>query len=63
VQIELTSAGVELETSAAAAQRTVQCATGLSPEALAALRSGLHDLVEAMGATATGLHPMEEKAS
>jgi DNA-binding MarR family transcriptional regulator len=63
VQIELTPAGVELETSASAVQRTVVCATGLSTDALAALRGGLHDLVEDMRATAAGLHPMEGKAS
>ncbi len=63
VLVELTSVGVELETSAAAVQRTVECATGLSPDALAALRGELHDLVNDMRATAAGPHPMEGKAS
>jgi len=63
VLIELTSVGVELETSAAAVQRTVKCATGLSPETLAALRGELHDLVDDMRATAAGPHAMEGQAS
>jgi len=63
VLVELTSVGVELETSAAAVQRTVECATGLSSDALAALRGELHDLVNDMRATAAGFHPMEGKAS
>ena len=63
VLVELTSVGVELETSAAAVQRTVECATGLSSDALAGLRGELHDLVNDMRATAAGPHPMEGKAS
>ena len=63
VLIELTSVGVELETSAAAVQRTVKCATGLSPETLAALRGELHHLVDDMRATAAGPHAMEGQAS
>ncbi len=55
VVIDLTPAGHELEHAAAAAQRRVVCATGLSPEALAALRGELHDLVDDMRATAVGL--------
>ncbi len=63
VLVELTSVGVELERSAATVQRTVECATGLSPHALAALRGELHDLVDDMRATAAGPDPMEGKAS
>ncbi|MEO8888650.1 MAG: MarR family transcriptional regulator [Jatrophihabitantaceae bacterium] len=63
VLVGLTPAGVELEARAAAVQRTVVCATGLSTDALAALRGDLHDLVDDMRATAAGLHPMEGKAS
>jgi len=63
VLIELTSVGVELETSAAAVQRTVKCATGLSPETLAVLRGELHDLVDDMRATAADPHAMEGQAS
>lgn len=63
VLIELTSAGVELQTSAAAVQRTVECATRLSPDALFALRGELHDLVNDMRATAKDPQPMEGKAS
>jgi len=63
VLIELTSVGVELETSAAAVQHTFKCATGLSPESLAALRGELHDLVDDMRATAAVPRPMEGKAS
>ena len=63
VLVELTSVGVELEKSAATVQRTVECATGLSPHALAALRGELHDLVNDMRATAAGPHSMEGNAS
>ncbi len=63
VLVELTSVGAALETSAAAVQRTVACATGLPPEALAALRGELHDLAYDMRASAARLHPMEGKAS
>lgn len=63
VLIELTSAGVELHTSAAAAQRAVVCATNLAPTALAALRSELHNLVDNMQVPARKLQPMEGKAS
>jgi DNA-binding MarR family transcriptional regulator len=55
--------GVELETKAATVQRTVECATGLSPQALAALRGELHDLVNDLRANAAGPTPMEGKAS
>ncbi len=63
VLVELTSAGVALETSAATVQRAVECATGLSPHALAALRGELHDLVNDMRAAAAGPNPMEGQAS
>ena len=46
--VELTSAGVELEPSAAAVQRTVGHATGLSPHTLGALRDELHDLTDVL---------------
>ncbi len=63
VHVELTPAGVELESSAAAVQRTVQCATGLSPRDLADLRGQLHDLVDDLRAPAAGPHSMEGRAS
>lgn len=63
VLVELTPAGSELENSAAAVQHRVACATGLSPEALAALRSDLHELVNDMRATAAGPDSMEGQAS
>lgn len=63
VLVDLTSKGIELQTSAAAVQRTVQCATGLSPHALAALRGELHDLVDDMRTTTAGPLQMEGKAS
>lgn len=63
VLVELTPAGCELETAAAAVQRRVVCATGLSPEGLAALRNEVHKLVDDMRATAAGLQPMEGQAS
>ena len=63
VLVELTPAGSELQGSAAVVQRRVVCATGLSPEALAALRNELHELSNDMRATAAGLHPMEGQAS
>jgi DNA-binding MarR family transcriptional regulator len=63
VLVELTPNGVELETKAATVQRTVECATGLSPQALAALRGELHDLVNDLRANAAGPTPMEGKAS
>ncbi len=63
VLVELTAAGARLESAAAAVQRTVECATGLSPDALAALRSELHDLVDDLRAHAPGTHPMEGRAS
>lgn len=63
VIVELTSSGIELETLAAAVQRSVECSTGLSSHALAALRGELHDLVNDMRATAEGSPPMEGKAS
>ena len=63
VLVELTPVGVELERSAATVQRSVECATGLSPDAVAALRGELHDLVNDMRATAAGPHPMEGHAS
>lgn len=63
VVVDLTPIGVELEITAATVQRTVECATGLSPQALAALRSELHDLVNDMRATAAGPYSMEGKAS
>ncbi len=61
--VELTPAGAELETSAAAVQRTVECATGLPADALDALRGELHDLVNDMRATAAGPRPIEGQAS
>jgi DNA-binding MarR family transcriptional regulator len=63
VLIELTPVGVQLETSAAVVQRTVECATRLSSDSLFALRGELHDLVNDMRATAAGPQPMEGKAS
>ncbi len=63
VRVELTSAGIGLETTAAVVQRSVVCATGLPPEALAALRDELHNLVDDMRATAADPHPMEGQAS
>ena len=63
VVVELTSLGRELETSAAGVQLAVECATGLSPHALAALRGELHDLVSDLRATAEGPHPMKGKVS
>ncbi len=63
VLVELTPVGVELERSAATVQRTVECATGLSPHALAALRGELHELVNDMRAPAVSPHPMEGQAS
>lgn len=63
VLVELTTAGCELETAAAEVQRRVVCATGLSPEGLAALRSEVHRLVDDMRATAAGHNPMEGQAS
>jgi hypothetical protein len=62
VLVELTSDGVELERAAARVQRTVECATGLSPNGLAALRGQLHDLVNDMRTTTAGPHPMEGRA-
>lgn len=61
VLIELTSVGRELERSAAAVQRTVECATGLSPHALAALRRELHVLVNDMRAIAANPIRMKGK--
>ncbi len=63
VLVELTPDGIELEGAAARVQRTVECATGLSPHALAALRGQLHDLVNDLRAPAAGPHPMEGRAS
>ncbi len=63
VLVELTSSGRELENSAAAVQRRVVCATGLSPKALAALRGEVYELVDDMRATAAGIHPMKGQAS
>ncbi len=63
VLVELTPVGIELERSAAAVQRTVEGATGLSPQALAALRGELHGLVDDLRATAAGSSSMEGKAS
>jgi DNA-binding MarR family transcriptional regulator len=45
ISIHLTAAGVALEEHAARAQFSVVCETQLGPEALAALREDLHDLV------------------
>lgn len=63
VLVELTSVGAELETSAATVQRTVECATGLSPDALAVLRAELHDVVNDLRAPAAGAQRMEGQAS
>jgi len=63
VVVELTSIGADLERSAATVQRTVECATGLSSHALAALRGELHDLVNDMRATAEDPHPIEGRGS
>lgn len=62
VVVELTPVGRELETSAAAVQRRVVCATGLSPEALAVLRSDLQKLADDMRDTTEGLTPMKGHA-
>lgn len=59
VLVELTPAGVELERSAATVQRTVECATGLSPQALAVLRGKLHELVDDMREFSASPHPTE----
>ena len=59
VHVSLTPAGAELESAASAAQRSVACDTGLSPEALAELREQLHELVDRM----THLTPTEGAAS
>ena len=59
VLVDLTSAGVSLEASAAAVQHTVECATGLDPQTLAALRSQLHRLLNDLRALAAGPRPME----
>ena len=48
VHVGLTAAGVELESAASAAQRSVACDTGLSPDGLAELREQLHQLVDRM---------------
>ena len=48
--VQLTSAGVQLEASAAAVQRAVGHATGLSPQTLGALRDELHDLADVLRA-------------
>lgn len=48
VHVSLTAAGAELESAASAAQRSVACDTGLSPEALVELREQLHELVDRM---------------
>ena len=63
VLVALTPTGADLEKSAAAVQRTVECATGLSPHALAALRGELHNPTHDMRATAAGPHPIEGRAS
>ena len=63
VVVELTPAGRALEPAAAAVQRQVVCATGLSSESLAALRDDLHDLADDLRATAAGSHPREGQAS
>lgn len=55
VLVELTPDGVQLEKAAAAVQHTVACSTGLSHQALAALRGKLHDLVDDLRVTAS--HP------
>lgn len=63
VLVELTSDGAELESAAATVQHSVECATGLSPNGLDALRRQLHDLVNDMRTTTAGPHPLEGKAS
>ncbi|GAC1444082.1 MAG: MarR family transcriptional regulator [Mycobacteriales bacterium] len=63
VLVELTPDGARLETSAAAVQRTVECSTGLSPHALAALRGELHHLADDLRTTTASSHPMEGRAS
>lgn len=63
VLVELTPDGLQLETAAAAVQRTVECSTGLSSHALAALRGELHDLVDDLRANAEHPHPMKGRAS
>lgn len=48
VRVRLTAAGRELRSTAAAVQHSVVCHTGLSADALDALRDELHELVERM---------------
>lgn len=63
VLVGLTPAGVDLEQAAARVQRTVACQTGLSPRALAKLRTELHDLVDEMSDNAASPIPTEGEAS
>lgn len=53
VVVELTEAGRHLEDAAAIAQDAVVCGTGLTDEALAALRQTLVDLVDRIALSAT----------
>ncbi|GAB2485085.1 MarR family winged helix-turn-helix transcriptional regulator [Jatrophihabitans fulvus] len=52
--VRLTAAGRELERRAAAVQHEVRCGTGLDDDALEALRSRLHGLVDDMRTNADG---------
>ena len=63
VLVCLTEAGASLELAAAQVQRTVACQTGLSPVALAALRTQLHDLIGEMSDRTTSPLPIEGDAS
>ena len=49
VHVELTEAGSELETAAAAIQEEVRCRTVLEDDEVIRLRTELHDLVDRMG--------------
>ena len=49
VVVALTDAGRALEEQAARAQHQVRCQTLLTPDALAGLRTELHDLIDVMG--------------
>ena len=63
VLVSLTAQGAALERAAAEVQRTVACRTGLSPRALAALRTELHDLVEEITDRTARQNPIEGEAS
>ena len=54
VAVLLTPAGVRLEEAAAEVQREVVCRTGLTDDAMAALRGELHDLVDRIATSADG---------